>query len=88
MERAYENKGPVIIYRLAGSGGFGAKLRWNLADPPFECYFTEVPPPPPPQERLMTFAIPYHVFIFQANLSGPPSESFQSFERFPLLGSQ
>ena len=49
MERAYENKGPVIIYRLAGSGGFGAKLRWNLADPPFECYFTEVPPPPPPK---------------------------------------
>ena len=29
-----------------------------------------------------------HVFIFQANLSGPPSESFQSFQRSPLLGSQ
>ena len=37
----------------------------------------------------MTFAIPFpHVFIFQANLSGPPSESFQSFQRSPLLGSQ
>ena len=30
--------------------------------------------PPPPQ----------HVLIFQANLSGPPSESFQSFQWFPL----
>ena len=29
-----------------------------------------IPPPP-------------HVFIFQVNLSGPPSESFQSFQRFP-----
>ena len=37
----------------------------------------------------MTFAIPFpHVFIFQANLSGPPSESFQSFQQSPLLGSQ
>ena len=38
----------------------------------------------------MTCAIssPLHVFIFQANLSGPPSESFQSFQRSPLLGSQ
>ena len=24
---------------------------------------------------------PPHVFIFQANLSGPPSESFQSFPK-------
>ena len=36
-------------------------------------------PPPPPH--------PPHVFIFQANLSGPLSESFQSFQRSPLLGS-
>ena len=38
----------------------------------------------------MTFAIPPspNVFIFQANLSAPPSESFQSFQRSPLLGSQ
>ena len=27
---------------------------------------------------------PPHVFIFQVNLSGPPSESFQSFQRSPL----
>ena len=31
---------------------------------------------------------PRHVFIFQANLTGPPFESFQSFQRSPLLGSQ
>ena len=31
---------------------------------------------------------PSHVSIFQANLSGPPSESFQNFKRFPLLGSR
>ena len=37
-----------------------------------------IPPPPPPR----------HAFIFHANLSGPPSESFQSFLRSPLLGSQ
>ena len=37
-----------------------------------------IPPPPP---------LP-HVFIFKANLSGPPSEFFQSFQRSPLLGSQ
>ena len=29
-----------------------------------------------------------HVFIYQANLRGPPSESFQSFQWSPLLGSQ
>ena len=37
------------------------------------------PPSPPP---------PHHIFIFQANLSSPLSESFQSFQWFPLLGSQ
>ena len=31
---------------------------------------------------------PPFVFIFQANLSGPLSESFQSFQRSSLLGSQ
>ena len=31
---------------------------------------------------------PPHAFIFQANLIGPPSESFQSFQWSPLLGSQ
>ena len=35
----------------------------------------------------MTFAIPHScVFIFQANLSDPPSEPFQSFQRSPILG--
>ena len=52
--------------------------------PPFECYFTEVIPPnnfcwlsrfPPP--RL-------YVFIFQANLIGSPSESFQTFQWYPF----
>ena len=37
--------------------------------------FTIPPPPSPP-----------HVFIFQANLSGPLSESFQSFQRSPPFG--
>ena len=35
----------------------------------------------------MTFAIPApppDVFIFQANLSDPPSESFQSFQWSPF----
>ena len=32
----------------------------------------------------MTFPKPPHVFIFQANLSGPPSESIQSFQWSPL----
>ena len=40
----------------------------------------------------MTFVIPTppapNVFIFQAYLSASPSESFQSFQRSPLLGSQ
>ena len=34
------------------------------------------------------FRDPPSVFIFQANLSGPPSESFQSFQWSPLWGSQ
>ena len=41
-------------------------------------HFRDPPPPPPPP----------HVFIFQANLTGLPSESFQSFQRSPFLGSQ
>ena len=36
----------------------------------------------------MTFVIPPPVFIFQEDLSDPLSESFQTFERAPLLGSQ
>ena len=37
----------------------------------------------------MTFATappPPNVFIFQVNLGGPPSASFQSFKRSPILG--
>ena len=49
---------------------------WNLADPLFECYFTEVIP-------LITIDDfcdpPSNVFIFQADLSGSSSESFQTF---------
>ena len=66
-----------------------SRVHWSvhLADTPFECYFTKViplttfddfrEPPPPPS-----------VFIFQANLSDPSSESFRSFQRSRLLGSQ
>ena len=64
-------------------GREGGRTRCNLADPPFGCYFTEVIPPnniwwlsrPP---------TPPHVFIFQANLSDPPSESFQSLQWSPF----
>ena len=34
------------------------------------------------------FRDPLHFFIFQANFSDSPSESFQSFQRSPRLGSQ
>ena len=73
-----------------GAGGTQDLWRWILADLPCECYFPEVIPPdnfwwlarsPPPRP-------PPRVFIFQANLRGPPSESFQSFQRSPLLGCQ
>ena len=43
-------KGPVIIYRRGGGGGGEAedlglnKVRFILADPPYERYFTEVIP--------------------------------------------
>ena len=74
-------KGPVIIYRLGEGGGFGAKQ----GDSPFYCYFTEAIPP---NNFWWLSQSPPHVFTFQANLSGPPSEPFQSFQRFPLSGSQ
>ena len=38
-------KGPVIIYRR-GAEDLGLNEA-NLANPPFECYFTEAIPPPP-----------------------------------------
>ena len=49
----------------------------NWSDPPNNFWWLSRSPSPPP-----------HVFIFQANLSGPPYESFQSFYWSPLLGSQ
>ena len=67
-----------------GGGGFGGKTRWNLADTPFECYFTEVIPP----NNFWWLSRSPTVFIFQANLSGPHSESIRSFQRSPLLCSQ
>ena len=62
-------KGPVIIY-WGGGEGLGQN-NGNLADPliTFDD-FREIPTT--------------HVFIFQANLSGPPSESIKSFQRSPL----
>ena len=70
-----------------GTGHCLSPAKWNLIDPPFECCFTEVIPPnnfwwfsrPPP---------PPYVFVFQANLSGSPSESFHKFQWSPLLDSQ
>ena len=53
---------------------------------PCECYFTEVIPPN--NIWWLSRSPPPHVFIFQANLSGPPSESFQSLQWLLLLGSQ
>ena len=42
----------------------------------------------PPNNFWWLSLSPTHVFIFQANLSGPPSEPFQSFQWSPLLGYQ
>ena len=87
MERSYpEREGhapsPVNFSDRLRTGYFSSPGERNLADPPFECNFTEVIPPktlddchvPPPHP---------HVFIFRANLSGSPAESFQSFSAIP-----
>ena len=60
----------LFIEAGGGGGGWGLN-KGNLADPliTFDD-FREIPTP--------------HVFIFQANLSGPPSESIKSFQRSPL----
>ena len=80
-----QESGRVQISVSFGRGkDFGLR---NLADPPFECHFTEVIFPNNIWWLLRSPAHP-HAFIFQANLSGPPSESFQSFQWSPLLGSQ
>ena len=74
-----------ITWGGGGAGGFGAKTRWNLADPLFEFYFTEVIPPnnvwrlspsPPPMSS------------FSKQIWVVPPECFQSFQRPPLFGSQ
>ena len=60
-------------------GKFSQPPLWTLlhwSDPPNNFWWLSRPPFPP------------NAFIFRANLSGPPSESFQSFQRCPLLGSQ
>ena len=41
-----------------------------------------------PPTNFWWLSQPPHVFVFQANLSGSPSESFHRFQWFPLLGSQ
>ena len=80
-------KGPVIIYRLGvgrGRGGFGAKQ--GEIQPIHPVNVTSLKWSP-----LITFDDfhdPLHVFIFQANLSGPLSESFQSFQCSSFMGSQ
>ena len=51
-------------------------LHWSDPPPPNNIWWLLRSPPPP------------LVFIFQANLSSPPSESFQRFQRSSLLGSQ
>ena len=78
------HKGPVIIY-WGGGGDLGLNKAKFSRFPLWLLFYRSDPP-------LITFddfrdPLP-HVFIFQANLSGPPSESFQSFQQSPLLGSQ
>ena len=66
-----------------GGGGAGVAEDLGLnkvkfSQSPFESYFTEVIPP---NQTFDDFRdLPPHVFIIQANLSDPPSESFQSFQ--------
>ena len=82
--------GTVHYLSLGGPGGnraedFGLnKVKFTLSplwmllhcsDPPITFDdFRDLPPPPP------------HVFIFQAKVSNPSSESFQSFQWFPPFG--
>ena len=62
-----------MVFHHIFLGKTGAKQGEILADPPFERFFTQVTPlitfdgfrDPPPTS-------PTHVFISQANLSGPP----------------
>ena len=65
-------------------GGFGAKTRWNLADPLFEFYFTEVIPP----NNVWCLSRSPPMSSFSKQIWVVSSESFQSFQRPPLFGSQ
>ena len=92
------SKGLFVPYRSLGTGHYlspGARwakdlglnkvkfsrfplwmlLHWS--DPPNNFWWLSRFLPPPP-----------HIFIFKANLNGPPSEYFQSFQWFPVFGSQ
>ena len=40
------------------------------------------------QQNGHIYVVCFQTGIVQADLSGPPSESFQNFQRSPLLGSQ
>ena len=89
----YTSKGPVIIHRRGGGERrIWGSTRWNLAVPHLNVTSLIRVIPPNNFLFLMTFAIPPpplpHVFIFHANLSGPPSEFFQSFQQSTVLGSQ
>ena len=72
-------RGWSFIYR-----GFGSKTRWNLADPLFEFYFTEVIAPN--NVWCLSRSPPMSSFSKQIWVVSP--ESFQSFQRPPLFGSQ
>ena len=70
-----------------GFEGLGGWSRWNLADPHFECYFTEVIPP----NNVWWFSRsphPMSSFSKQIWVVPPLPWSFQSFQWSPLLGSQ
>ena len=77
----------LFIARWGGGGRGNLGLnKVKFSRPPFECYFAEVLPPN--NIWWPSRSPPHHVFIFQTNLSGPPSESFQSLHWSRLLGSQ
>ena len=71
--QVFSVNGSVIIYHRGGGPFNVTSLKWF----PLKTIDDFLDPPPPPD-----------VFIFQANLSGSPSASFQSYHRFPFLGSQ
>ena len=73
-------------YLLPGGTGDLGLNKVKFSRPPFECYFSEVIPPN--NIWWPSRSPPHYVFIFQPNLSGPPTESFQSLHWSPLLGSQ